>query len=376
MTPSQQLILWIIFAAFLWYAVRPVAVYFFGTIVQWLAKLGKFFTTLPEPGRFTFIMVGGNLKRIVENVIDFDIDPDTGLFVPARRHKKEESFFEKRYGVTWIGLFGEVKVFPNWQWIEFRQKEDGSGNLMPELVATMRREDVSHFLHQFTFAVPTKDVELAGNDQAEFNSLITVLVMDPETAFFKNKNWVETLSGFIQAIVKDWATDKEFNTAKEAARADLRNSELTRAILAANTDYQYFDPLTGETRDGGFLRILGIQVVSHFLQSVEATGPVAKAQAANREAELLGEAKKTAATKEGEAAVIKAQKEAEALEKLGAAKKQFIQDTIVNPCSGPNGAEIARILRAQAFTGEGSKITTLVEGGGVVPSLPVTNQRP
>ncbi len=372
MTPSQQLVLWIVFAAFLWYAMRPVAVYFFGTTVQWLGKRGKFFATLPEPGRFMFIMVGGNLKRIVENVIDFDIDPNTGMFVPARRHKKEESFFEKHYGVTWIGLLGEVKVFPNWQWIEFRQKEDSSGNLLPQLVATMRRENVSHFLHQFTFSVPTEDIELAGNDQASLNSLITVLVIDPVNAFYRNKNWVEILSGFIQAIVKDWATDKEFNTAKEAARADLRNSELTRAILAANRDYQYFDPQTGETRDGGFLRILGIQVISHFLQSIEATGPVALAQAANREAELLGEAKKTAATKEGEARVIEAQKQAEALEKLGAAKKQFIEDTIVNPCSGPNGAEIARILRAQAFTGEGSKITTLVEGGGgVVPALPI-----
>lgn len=349
-------------------AVCAIVYIFGGKIVQWMGSQDFLFTNLPQPGRFKFIFIGGRFSRIVENVTGWDIQG--GVFARVG-FDKEFGFFEQKFGVTWIGIFGRVRTFPDWQWVEFRQKRDSDGNLLPEWDAVNREANVSEFLQQFTYSVPIKDMELRGADKASMNVLITVLVIDPVKSFFRNKNWVETLAGFVQSVAKDWISDKEFNQARELLRGDQRNSELANAILRANNTYQYFDPERGESMGGGFREILGVVISNVLVQSIEATGPVAEAQSKKREAELLGEATKTRATLEGEAAVTKAEKEAEALEKLAAARRKFVEETIVVPCGGA-GPHVAEILKAQALTAEGSKITTFVEGGAnIVPSIPL-----
>jgi hypothetical protein len=353
-------------------ALLAIAAYIFsGKLIQLMGSKDILFATLPQPGRFMFLLVGGQFERIIENVTDWEIR--RGVFKQTI-NEKPLGFFEKKFGVTWIGVFGKVKIFPGWQWVEFRQKRDDAGNLLPEWDAVNREADVREFLQQFTFSVPVRDMELAGNDQASANVLVTVLVIDPIKAFFRNKNWVETLTGFLQSIIKDWISDKQLNQARELSRGDEKKSDLGRVVLNANLSYQYMDPESEMMSSGGFKQILGVVVSNVLVQSIEATGRVAQAQSRKREAELLGEAAKTQAALEGEAAIIKAEKEAEALAKLAAAKREFIYQTIVEPCGGP-GPHVAEILKAQALTAEGSKITTFVEGGAnIVPSVPLNRQ--
>jgi len=95
-------------------------------------------------------------------------------------------------------------------------------------------------------------------------------------------------------------------------------------------------------------------------------------------AEEVGNAAIKKATKDGEARVIQANREAEALERLATARNKTIANARL-AFSGPDGDKAspdvaaqstASLLRAETLTGTTSKLTTLVDGSGAVVAIP------
>lgn len=355
-----------------------VLIYLGGLAIQAIAGTDRIFAILPETEKFLFVFVEGRFDHLVENSRRWKLDGQNRF----RRSPHEESatgFWEQKLGVSWIGLYGRVKIFEKWQWAEFRQKKDSGGKPLPDWGVVSREKDVREFLIQFTYSIPVNTIELQGNDQISANVLVTTYILDPEKFFLGNKDAMDVLVGTVQGAVRGWASSLTMDEVKRRSGEAGRSSEFAQAIIRTNgielsdsrnpdTDG---DPDYSRVEPGSLFDVTGVAIWNVTLQDIEATGPVAEAQSKQRKAELEGAAKVTEAEKAAEAALIRARNEAEVLNLKAAAEAAYIQATIVLPTGGA-GPHVAEILKAQAVTGDKSKLTTWVEkGGGASPTLPI-----
>lgn len=290
-------------------------------IKQYAKEKKRYFATLPDPERFMFVTVGGKLEKIVENVSDWELDEDTHWFKKVKKNKKKVGFLETTLGVTWIGLYGEIKVFKDWSWTEFRLKEDKDGKPLTEYEITPRKKDVEQWLQQFTLSVPLKNMELAGDDQADADALVTILILDSERAYFRNKNWQDTLVGIIQSAITGWVGPRSFDQVKADSASVQQNSDFAKDLIKINGlelnpdgDPDY----SKEAVPGSLFQVLGIVIWTVALQNLEAKGPAADARRAKVVNELQGAADIVAA--ENRAKVRKRDSEAERDAKIAIAE--------------------------------------------------------
>ncbi len=369
------IILWI-FLVVAMSIVSLVSLYYLGEAIKKQARKMKFFAPIPQAGRFMFVMREGVLNRIVENVLKYDTD-ESRRFVRSRDPKKKLPWLARTLGVTWIGLYGQIKIFSDWRWVEFRQKAQPGQDSTPTYGAVERKESPHEFLQQFTYSIPMINMDLAGNDQANANALVTVYILDSEQAFFNNKDWIDLFVGIVQASIRGWVTDKDFNQVKEATADVTENSQLSILLrglngIALDKDG---DPDYTKITPGGLFQVTGVAIWSVALQDLEPTGPLAAAQSKNRLAELEGNANITAAQKAAEVARIEAEGRANALQVERVARTAWVMETIVGPSGGP-GSDAAEVLRAEMLAGEKSKLTTVVFSEKAVAAIPVKTTTP
>ncbi len=317
----------------------------------------RFFATLPQPGKFMFITVGGKLENTIENVLKWELD-DQKRF-RRTRSTKQLGFWEDQLGVIWIGLYGEIKIFKDWVWNEFGITPGGSEQNMG---VKTRKADVSEFLHQFTYPVKVTNMELIGNNQADATALATIYMLDPEQTFFNTKDPIDTFIGIVQAGVKGWATRKTFDQLKEESEKTGSDSEFSRVLFDINGIE--LDPDTGDPKydrpieKGKLFQLLGIAVCSVVLQDLEEKGDTAVARREIVANELRGEANIKAAEKAARVKLIDAQATMDAAEREARAERIKLQQTLGYIASLPGGDKINKM---RAATGKDSKLTTLVE---------------
>lgn len=349
-----------------------ILAYLIGEAIKKQGEKRKYFATLPQRGRFMFEMIGGGIYRIIENIGDWRLEEINGrrLFVRSRR-EEDPDLLGQYLGVTWIGWYREIKEFKKWQWVEFRQKRDGSGNLLPEYESVTREENPREFLRQFTYSVPMSKIDLLGNEQANANALATVWVLDPEKAFFDNKNWVADLSGVIQSAIRGWATNKTFQIFKESTAGANRDSEFARMLLSINGIVlgDEGDPDYSQVTAGGLFQVYGVVIWNVNLQDLEPTGELAESLRKKEKERLDGEAKVERERLAAEALVVAARGRLAASEMDALAQRNLLEQTIGYAGSVPGGP---RMYTASQVSREGSSVSVWVEADAKVePTLPL-----
>ncbi len=349
-----------------------ILAYLIGEAIKKQGEKRKYFATLPQQGRFYFWMVGGRLEEIVENMTDWKLECINDRWLFIRTSDQEELDFWGEYlGVKWIGLYGSIKEFENFQWVEFRQRRDSDGNLLPEYEAATREKNSFEFLRQFTYSVPMSKIDLLGNEQASANALATVWVLDPEKAFLDNKNWVSEVSGVIQSTIRGMATTRTFQEFKEFSAAPNQYSEFCRQMLSINGLHlsPNGDPDYDQVTPGGLFQVYGVVIWNVNLQDLEPTGELAESLRKKEKERLDGEAKVTKEELAARALVVAAQGRMDASERDAIAQRNILEQTIGYAGSVPGGD---RMYTAQQVSREGSSVSVWVEGGAdIKPTLPL-----
>src|SRR4051812_48549231 len=83
-------------------------------LVKFLADKDILWTNMPEPGHFKFLMKGGDLVRIIDNVPGWKLN-SAGLFERGVRGK---SLSELSFGTFFMGFNPNkhIKVFKDMEW--------------------------------------------------------------------------------------------------------------------------------------------------------------------------------------------------------------------------------------------------------------------
>lgn len=356
------------------------SIYALGAAIKKQAQkpVKRWFAPVPRPGSYSFAVNEGRVTGILENVVGWNLklNEDNGrrLFYPE---KHSPSFLEEYLGVRWIGLYPTIKEFKDFEWSEMQEKKvkDADGNDVVRYEIETRKKTFTDSFFQFSHPVRTDAIEIQGNYQVVVTMLITVLNLDPERAQFLNKDPSILLAAMIQSIVRSQICDKEFNDVKRmtGTTANGQNQELWEAIKKLNgLEMDATGKPLYETEDP--LRVfgkLGKYIVRGEIVQVDAVGEAAKAIEAEKIAELKGNATIKDAEKAGEAKVVTATKDAEALRIRQEAQANFIQATIVDPIK-KGGESVGHVLEAQVLAGPDSKLNVLVQrGANTGTTLPI-----
>lgn len=358
----------------IWICVALLAtMYLFLQLVKAMAEKDWVFTKVPEPGRFKFLMKTGRLVKTLENVVGWSLNGE-GLFV---RGDREQTVSERLFGAFWMGIspLMHIKVFENWSWTEFRMLEDANGKPTAEYGISSRKKDITDFLFQFTISVPVKDMELVGNIQVSVNVPVTVYALDPEKAFFVNKNWVDFMVGRVQAGVRGWVTQRTFEELKELTESSTRESEFTKVLRQVNgidfvtNSKEEEEPVYTGIVPGGLFEVAGVVVWTGYLQDLEVLPGDAANALRQREINILkGNADVAAEEKRAEQALIKARADASVIE----AKVQAEVDRITRLGTElGTHPEMTQLMIAEAI----ARLTNLQAiGTGFMPTIDVSRR--
>jgi|GEM_PF-2032921 len=357
--------------------------------IQNLAKRNKFFTSVPRPGTFAFVVAGENeVVRILENVVGWKTNEDQLFVLSNPKEDKMKSFgwadywLAKKLGVVWIGPFKTIKKIDKWKWSEFKQTAGKDGKPKYEVILRDAKESeekgMNNFFFQFPYPVVLSGVELNGNIQANGLIVFTVLHLNPKRAVFLNKDPVDLFTAMASSAIRAWMSDKEFDALKKVTVLSDNNApdaekfwemlnNLNGLEINQNPDLEVNgdkvprgQPLYNKVELRGLYGKLGMIIVrAELVQFDIEEGEASKAIEANKIAALKGQAKVTEAEKDAEAVVAKAMGAAKAMDAEREARAQWVKETIVGPTGG-FGVHVADVLVAEQIAG--SNVTTYVAG--------------
>lgn len=357
--------------------------------IQNLAKRNKFFTSVPRPGTFAFVVAGENeVVKILENVVGWETNEDQLFVLSDPKKDKMEKFnwtdywLAKQLGVAWIGPFKTIKKIDKWKWSEFKQAAGKDGKPKYEVILRDAKESeekgMNNFFFQFPYPVVLSGVELSGNIQANGLIVFTILHLNPKRAVFLNKDPVDLFTAMASSAVRAWMSTKEFDKLKEVTVLSDNNAPDAEDFwkmlndlngLKINEDSNLEingekipkgQPLYDQVELRGLYGKLGMIIVrAELVQFDIEEGEASKAIEANKIAALKGQAKITEAEKDAEAVVAKAKGAAMAMDAEREARAQWVRETIVGPTGG-SGTHVADVLVAEQIAG--SNVTTYVAG--------------
>lgn len=297
-----------------WLIAMPIAL-LFG--VWALAGLDIFFTFLAEgtgmavmaggklvPKDGGVILEGGKLHRIAIAYDDHTLQYDPVLHADEVVKGREELSWSilhllQRLGIYWIGIapfFNRLR-YMFWWTEEVKRHQDVGGSEIRE------RNEVTKFF--YVAVVPYKiriiGVEIAGNVLVDYEFTAFYQIILPEIALFRTKDWFRQAVAFAKGATVTYGRDKEFGTLNTA----------TDKAAYAKHQLDTNPSLRGQLG----VRLVGIEEVEVALTG-GASDRINAAVTAQKVAEFEGEAEIMKATKEKEAIRIRADAEKDRIEKV------------------------------------------------------------
>lgn len=376
-----------------------LSVYALGAAIKRRAQkpIKSWFAPVPRPGTSSFVAREGLVVDVFENVVGWHLEKTRRGYLCFFPGSNTPSFLEKQLGVKWLGPYGTIKNFEDFEWSELQEKEiEENGKKVVRYEIITRKGNLTDFFFQFSHPIRTEAIEIRGNIQVSLTMLVTVLNLYPERAQFLNKDPAILLAGMIQSVVKSFICDMDINQIKRlsgtaAGQGQAQNQELWDNLKNLNglqitadgtPNYESEDPL-------GVFGKLGKYIVRAEIVQVEALGKGAEAIEAKELAILRGDAKIAEAEKQGEANIVAAEKAAQALivaaqGRMDAAERDAAGQMTLNEANAGYFASLPggqRMFVADRISSEQSDVAVWAESGAdantVLPlALPPKKPKP
>jgi regulator of protease activity HflC (stomatin/prohibitin superfamily) len=358
-----------IISIFLWF-IASLLLFALASLAIYKASEHDICFTQNQSGRIKAIVAGKQVVKWIGWIPGHEVNPETGAVsaLASGQPEKEKSFFDQilqPLGISFVGLWPFHKIYRyEFKWTEWVTKDNSTENVpMP------RKEETDHVRFRFPYLIKISEVETKGKVPINVLVLITTEVKNASLMLFNSGGeWLSNMSASVQSATRDWIGDRELEDIT-SAQNEGENSPFVECILNLNGD-------NGNTG----LKLLGFEIkIANFL-SYEVVGEdkvrLQKATTEQYVAEQEAAAKKARAKGEADAIKEIASAEAEATIKRGDAKAEAARKILDALASHPDGAQIEMAEKiAEAI--KGSKITTLVTGGGANPLLQiVSGQQP
>ncbi len=325
-----------------------------------LAKNDKFFTRL-QSGDIKFVMRGDTLHKIIHDARGKTLITRTDGIEELQDGPDGRNFFNRRFGLYWIGFppFASVHTF------RIKKETENPSGENPDEWITPGPDDAVKSL-RFTFPRPyvLKEVEMKDRLTVDLLVLATFEVVVPYMLVFLFKGrFFEKASPILRAQVADKLNDMTLDDFIPAPKGemdgilkDMKNSPEFNAELYRQVG----------------LKLTGISITQWDPSDAEIRAAIQAEELAKKQ----GEAKKAQAKANAEVTKTNAEAQAEAEERLAKARGARIRETVEAMSSkdgDPNvvAQQVGKILQAEALTGENSKFTTWVDGGGAQPFVNV-----
>lgn len=323
------------------------------------AQADMFATIVPE-GEIKFVVVGGNLHKVLVNVRGHIYDETTHCLKDGVR---EQSMLERWFGIRWMGIY-PLKQLHRFELMASHLEENPKKPILEWV--TSKKRPVESLRWRFPRAISIPDVEL-GKDRFRVDIVVlcSFQVHNPYYPVFILKgSFFEPLEDAIRGAIIAYCSDKDMDYAKFASEPKGPNSEFARLILRVNDTGTVTSELANGIKEEFGIELFEVRLVAFDLSEKDKAAQiaaqareVAKLQADAQQEVGRGERLRLEQLAEGEAAAWIAP--LRAMKRLG-----------VDPNAGI--AAIGSVRRMQEV-GK-TDLTTLVEGGGA--SVVVTPQPP
>lgn len=320
-------------------------------------------TKVPE-GEIKVIMRGDSISRYISNIRGYSV-LETGEVVPANdrnrvRRSPHNAILFRLFGVEFIGIPPLWSVLRyNFQWNKYSKPDSGSAYIVES-----RAEEVSSLFMRSNYAIIVDGAETEGKIPLRILLLITTQVTNAHTALFLNKrpDWLAKVTASVKSATRDYTGSVDLN-------------DITRAQNEGHTIPAGTDPVVtkfgscimnlnrSSAGSNSSLSVLaGVEIIAVNFISYDVDGPIA--EELNKVTVLEVTAKEKA-----KATIIDAEAKAQAIKKVADADKERLEKTYGVISSMPHGHAIRM---AEAI--ENTKVTTLVLGNAVQPTLPLNSK--
>ena len=341
--------------------------------------------TFLESGGFKFVVKGGTLEKILDDVKGFYIDTETLELKPeAPRVSDEEKIprrkrglLERSMGILWVSWLWPIKRIHKFRVVADRAKTGENDLILRRQISFEVREE-TYLRARFVHPVLITDVELAKDKwKVDMVLKLDLSIFKPATVVFGYKGTVavmEQIDAAVRAATIDFCNEEDMDYAKFLSEDKGANSKLARMILDLNKPKADTSP-ENNIAFKGVKDHFGVEIRAAWFEAADLSPEQHEldeaAKAVDKET-LLANAKEQIAR--GEKAMAQALLEGRA-EGLSAIVKKLKE-------SGVNisDEQLVRIIFEEVRTGNlagiNSKLTTYVESGGygVVPTIDI-NQK-
>ena len=333
--------------------------------IMWrLAPYDKFFTKL-ETGDIKFVVAGESWVKTLINIPKKTIGKD-GKIRNLKDGETDQTWFQKTFGLYWVGIY-PFRQIHSFTLIKERENRRIGPDTQPE--NWIEREDpidVTELRWKFPRPILVPDVEFGGALRANILVLCKFEVVEPIVPIFIQKaKFFDLTSSYVRNGVINYCQNMEYQKFITANKKD--DGDMSKEII---------DSIKTVIESEIGVLVTGLSV-SQYESSDKETQKLMEAM---QKAELEGKAEVAKSKLAGDAAFAKADGEARADVVRASAKIQDIIMTVnelVTRGVDPNIAAqmAATVGRAERFTRDSSKLTTLVDGSSGTNIAIPTNQK-
>jgi regulator of protease activity HflC (stomatin/prohibitin superfamily) len=297
--------MWILLLAII---LSPVVIHFWliKRTKEWVTK-GKYFASVPEKEVVCVSKSGGPVSLYLASLKGegLQVDRTTGQVCNG---EAEKGFWNKYYGVEFIGFGGQVVKIP-------QAIVDASGKVTTNLLSSMR------FVDDITVQIKeaeTKD----GVFPIDLTLEVTVRLFNVSTVLRYKEGYQKKIDTLIKAAVNEYAKDKtpeQMMGLKNEKPDGATHSDFMQLIMSLNS---------GDVGNISLMKLVGVDIIAVSITQVDPSeNELRNLMEAKKKAEMEGEAAKSKATKEAERALIAAEGEGRAA--IAKAKKKAEEAAIV-----------------------------------------------
>jgi hypothetical protein len=332
-----------------------------------LAPQDMFFTKV-ETGDMKYVVAGDSWIRTIVNIPTMRLNEDEPQKLePLGGSKTEQTWLERKFGLYWVGIYPFRKIH-KFSIVKERENPEMKQGMNPAewIQREKKATQVTSLRWKFPRPVMVPDVEFDGNLRATLLVLCKFEVVSPTVPIFIQKaNFFDLLSSYVRSAVIEYCQTKTYDKFRKSDKKD--GGEMSTAII---------NDINRIIVDEIGVCLKGVSV-SNYEASDKETQAILEA---GEKARLQGEANVKAAELQKKVAITNAQGQAEADQIRAVARITDVIETVqrlsdrgVNP---DVAAQVAgSVGRAERFTREGSKITTLVDGGTGNVSIPLPGEK-
>ncbi len=350
-----------------------------GAIVL-LAKAGIIITFLPT-SQIAAIVAGESLERIILSSPDFVYAPNEDTIYSVTEARAKEAAEANNGGVvsrfnwpTWyerlgifvvgIPLYHRVLSYPfSWPKMDQPKKKMGEaldgeedGGNTEQLQIIQRSEPVSTLMLRYAYPIKVGGIELQGNITVSIVALVTLFTKHPRRTLFgipPTGNWINKALAATRGRIRDFGAQQDFDDLRKQQHGKP-GSRFEKALKLINSE---------------LLAEAGVEIESVDFQALAIDDP---------EIEKAFQAQALAREK-GAAGLIAAGKEAEARERLAAARQKELEAEaagLEQLVAGRSKEELDAL--AKISVSENQKewpVQTFMTNGGTVPQVVVPTNK-